>query len=332
MSVFSIDKKKIVFEGDNFILYDVSDMLIRHKNFPHGTDVVKPNGKRAVPSSWCFREKGGRKIDTMYCHQTAGSVSCDGFDALLNTWEFMIRDPSYDENGNWTGRGRGWPGGAYTYYIPFNPVMYQGKVVIFKCWDHSWVTWHSSDNDSSEAVVCQGYFKHSSMKSFVPKKGCPKGQPSQLQELALRGFLSEYVVQEMGISPGGIKGHCDSPVPKLACPGDYIEGICSEVGGLSTISDFDVPSLPHVNGLLSLVTWEERQSALVLLGHWLGDSGEKKNGVDGDAGNLTRCAIETEEANLGLRVDGYWDDTFDYHVKVQLLVRGMSQEDVDALI
>lgn len=335
MSQFQIDPARIVFEGTDFVLYDVSDMLPRHKNFPHGTDVVKPNGKRAIPAHWKFRKVPNRKVNILYSHQTAGAVSYNGFEALVNTYNFMQRDPSYTDDGKWTGRGRGWPSGCYTYYIPFHPIIHNGKVVIFKCWDHDWVTWHSSHNANSEAIVCQGYFKHRSMKRFRPKKGCFEGKPSDHQVIALRGFYLEYAIDELGIEPENIKGHCDSPVPKVQCPGDAIEEIYRQVqqGVVQPeMPDVDIPMFPPLPGLLELDNWLERQAALVLLGHWLGDYGPKKNGVDGDAGSLTRGAIETEEANLGLKVDGYWDDTFDYHVKVQLLARGKTQDDIDGLI
>ena len=334
---FTIDPKRIVFTGTQFVLYDVSDMMPRHKNFPHGTDVVKPNGKRAIPKHWRFKKVPGRKVEILYCHQTAGAVTTEGFEALINTYKFMSRDPGYTDEGKWTGRGRGWPSGSYTYYIPFNPIIYQGRVVIFKCWDHDWVTWHSSHNAHSEAIVCQGYFKHRSMKRFRPKKGCPDGKPSELQQKALKSFILEYAMGEMGLAKENIKGHCDSPVPKAACPGDFIEGIYRPINeGLAApqveLPDYDFPMFPPIPGLLELDTWKERQAALVLLGHNLGNYGPKGNGVDGDAGSLTRGAIETEEANLGLKVDGYWDDTFDYHVKVQLLARLKMQEDIDGLI
>ena len=337
MSQFQIDPARIFFEGKKFILYDVGDVLPRHKNFPHGTDVVKPNGKRAIPKHWRFKKVPGRKVDTVYCHQTAGAVTTEGFEALVNTYSFMRRDPAYTDAGKWTGRGRGWPSGSYTYYLPFHPIVYKGKVVIFKCWDREWVTWHSSDNAHSEAIVCQGYFKHRSMRRFRPKKGCPLGRPSELQETALRGFLREYAMGEMGLAKENIKGHCDSPVPKTACPGDFIEGIYRPINqGVVVpqveLPDVDPPMFPSLPGLLELDTWEERQAALLLLGHWLGDYGRQENGVDGDAGYLTRGAIETQEMNLGLKVDGFWDDTIDYHIKVQLLARHKTQADIDGLI
>jgi hypothetical protein len=334
MSQFKVDPARVMFEGADFVLYDVSDLLPRHKNFPHGTDVIKPNGRRAIPSNWCYRQVPNRKVEILYCHQTAGSVTYDGFEALKNTYQFQVNDPAYTLEGKWTGRGRGWPSGCYTYYIPYNPILWKKKIVIFVCWDHDWVTWHSSHNANSEAIVCQGYFKHRSMKKFKPKKGCPHGSPSEAQQIALVGFINEYALGEMKLDRKNIKGHCDSPRPKIQCPGDDIEKLYRDIQKkvVEVTDDFDPPTFLALPGMVELDTWEERQAALVLLGHHLGHYGPKNNGVDGDAGDLTRMAVETEEMNLGLKVDGYWDDIFDYHVKVQLLARGLGKREIDELL
>ncbi|MCK4306525.1 MAG: N-acetylmuramoyl-L-alanine amidase [Candidatus Eisenbacteria sp.] len=334
MSQFRVDSARIVFEGSDFVLYDVADLLPRHKNFPHGTEVRKPDGSRAIPAHWKYREIQGRKIDILYSHQTAGAVTTDGFSALTNTYNFMSSDPSYTAAGKWTGRGRGWPSGSYTYYIPYNPIMWKGKVVIFKCWDHDWITWHSGHNNNSIAIVCQGYFLSRHMRTFEPRRGCPSGKPSDSQQLALAGFYMEFAVDHLGIKPKNICGHCDSPRPKPACPGDLIERLYRAVQqskGKPVMPDPMFLMFPPLPGLLPLDHWADRQAALVLLGHDLGPYGPQKNGVDGDPGYLTRMAIETQEENLGLVVDGYWDDVFNYHMKVQLLARTRTQHDLDEL-
>lgn len=335
MGKFVFEESRVVFEGFAFIVYDVSDKLPRHKNFPHGTDVVKPNGRRALPASWKYRQVPNRKIETLYCHQTAGSCVAEGYAALLNTFAFMARDPSYSESGKWRGTGRGWPGGAYTYFLPFKPEKHNGKEIIFQCWHHDWITWHSSDNHNSVAIVCQGYFKHPSMKSFRPKRGCPDGRPSDAQQVALMAFFYEYAQPIIGLSKMDIKGHCESPKPKTACPGTDIEKLYLQVRTSTALPEplpWIPPLMPKVIGMLGLETWKERQAALVMLGHDLGKYGKGGNGVDGDAGHLTKAAVEAEEESLGLPVDGFWDDVFDYHVKLQLLVHGWVQEDLDRLI
>ena len=90
-------------------------------------------------------------------------------------------------------------------------------------------------------------------------------------------------------------------------------------------------TVPLYSNLLLLDSWEERQAALVLLGHNIGSSGPKGNGVDGDPGYRTRAAIEALEEEFGFPVDGYWDDTFDYHVKVQLHLHGIGKDQIEDL-
>jgi hypothetical protein len=340
------DPARIEFTGRDFLIYNVSDLMPRHANFPHGTEVTKPNGKRAIPASWRYKSVPNRKIDILYSHQTAGAVTTDGFAALINTYNFMQAEPAYTADGKWTGRGRGWPSGCYTYYIPYKPLIDETRAVIFRCWDHDWVTWHSSHNANSIAIVCQGYFRHRTMRRFRARKGCEGGRPSILQSKALQGFYIEYAIAKLGIDPKNIKGHCDSPRPKPACPGDYIEGLYRPINqglavarGVSTspqlleLPDVFTPSLPDgIEGMLELDLWEERQAALVLMGHDIGTFGPLKNGVDGDPGYMTRMAIEAEEESLGLQVDGRWDDVFDYHLRMQLLARHKTQDDLNALI
>jgi hypothetical protein len=334
MSQFQIDPARIVFEGTDFVLYNVSDLLPRHKNFPHGTDMLKSNGARAVPAHWKYREIRDRDVQILYSHQTAGSVSVDGFEALVRTYQFQTNDPAYTAAGKWTGRGRGWPSGCYTYYIPYNPIMWKGKIVIFQCWPHDWITWHSSHNANSISIVGQGYFRSRHMRTFRPRRGCLTGRPSDSQMLALSGFYREYAVDKLDIAPENIKGHADSPRPKPTCPGDAIEtmyrGVQQDIS-LPEMPGGDFPMFPPLPGLLPLEGWRDRQAALKLLGHNIGSYGPRKNGVDGDPGYMTRMAVETQEESLGLVVDGYWDDVFDYQIKVQLLALAKTQDDLDAL-
>lgn len=340
MQSHAFDSGRIEYVGEQFVIYDISDLIPRHANFPYGTEVEKPNGKRAIPASWHYKHVPDRKVDTLYCHQTAGAVTYSGFAAVMNTFAFMQREPGYTTAGKWTGRGRGWPAGCYTFYVPYRPWGHEEKVVIFRCWDDDWVTWHSSHNAHAIAIVFQGYFRHRSMRRFHPRKGCLDGKPSFDQRDALDSFIREYAIGLMGLAPQNIKGHCDSPKPKVACPGDDTEKIYRPYNqGIIAVDTIEVelpslvrPLLPEMPGMLELNTWRERQAALVMLGHNIGKYGRKKNGVDGDPGYLTRAAIETEEENLGLTVDGRWDDTIDYHIRIQLLARHKTQADVDSFI
>lgn len=338
MIPFNIEPDRILFKGTNFIIYKIWDLLPRHRNFPRGAfDVVKPwNGKPAVQSG--FRRKKDRIVNLLYCHQTGGSVTNKGFDAPLSTAHFQVRDPSWvmkKVNGlmkwTWTGRGRGWPGIAYTWYIPWDPIIYNGKIVIFQCNELDFITWHSSDNEHSVSIVSQGYFRSRYMKKFRPRHG-QTGKPNDSQCVALEGFIAEYAIPILGIMPKEIKGHCDSPKPKLMCPGDDIEVIYKSFSRRMIDRFVDTPLFPYLPGMLNLDNWRDRQASLILIGgHDIGDTGPKGNGVDNDPGDLTRFAIEVQEEQWGLPVDGYWDDTFDYFMKTMLVAHGMSQKDLDEL-
>ena len=332
MAGFTFDPNRVRFEGKEFIIYDVHDLLPRHKNFPHGTDVVKPNGKRAIPKIWTFREIKDREVDTLYVHQTAGAVTYHGFEAVINTYSFMARDPAYTEEGKWTGRGRGWPSGCYTWYIPYHPIIVDGKVIIFQCWNKDWITWHSSDNYNSVAIVCQGYFRSRHMGKFRPKRGCLDGKPSSNQLFAIEGFIAEYAMGKMGIVRENIKGHCHSKKPKAKCPGDDLEAVVIQVQNDADGVEFTQPGdmFDGVKTKIQLDGWKMRQAALVTLGHDLGPYGPWGNGVDGDPGYMTRMAIETQEELFAYdEPDGYWDDEFDSLVRQLLDEMGV---DEDALL
>ena len=328
---------RTVYDGCDFRVVNIEPLLPKHPNFPKGShDVEKPwNGDPAVRGSY-YKIKD-REIDTLYVHQTAGSVTVGGFNAVHKTARFAFTAPGWkSRNGRWVwdGLGRGWPGIGYTYYLPYRPASFKGKWIIYQCWDHDWVTWHSGDNKRSIAIVCQGYFKSRHMRSFKPKKGCPSGEPSMAQMEALRGFVFDYAIDKLRIDPDHIRGHCESSRPKKACPGDALEEFVRGVSQGSAYPELPGagPAVPIYANHLLLQSWKERQAALVALGHFIGTTGKKGNGVDGDPGDLTRMAIEMVEESAGFQVDGYWDDTLDYHVKSQLWFNGIGQDEIDSLI
>ena len=333
-----VDPGRIVFESDEFIVYDIHDLLARHKNWPFGAhDVEKPwNNKPAVSGK--FYEIRDRTIVWFYFHQTGGSVSAHGFDAPVRTARFATRDPAWVQKKvrgvwrwTWTGRGRGWPGIGYPYYLPYAPEKYKGKIVIYMCQPPDMVCWHSRHNANSSALVLQGYFVSRHMRTFKCKPG-QTGNPSDDQWTGLEAFTMKYVLEKLGVRREHLRGHCDSPKPKLTCPGDDVERWKNRVVA-GKDSGFPSPDHhpPHA-WILDLPDWSWRQAALVAAGHDLGSYGPKKNGVDGDPGDRTRAAVEAVEALLGLPVDGYWDDTFDAVFGSYLQGMGITKEDLEALI
>lgn len=321
---------RLVFGGSDFFIVKVWDLLPRHRNYPGGSyDVFKPNDRPAVRGSYSDVED--RTIDTFYLHQSGGSVTHKGLEAVFSMAEFFIRDPSWDGDGRWTGRGRGWPFFGYTYFVPWVPDVYRGKMIVYQTNPLSRVSWHSGDNRRSVSLVGQGYFKSKHIRSFLPRKG-QTGSPSKAQMALFKSFVHEYVLGELVIDASRVYGHADSPKPKKACPGDDLERFCYDVRRHGGYKMLDAPQLTSVPHMIELGSWEERQAALVLLGSFIGTYGPKSNGVDGDPGELTRLAIEAQEAALGLPVDGYWDDTFDHIIKLTLMACGKNEQDIAELI
>ena len=218
---------------------------------------------------------------------------------------------------------------AYTYYVPFAPELYRQKHVIYRCWSHDWVSWHSGDNVASLAIVFQGYFRSKHIRAFRALPGTD-GKPSAVQYQAFH-YLRQYLSQHYGLRPNTFRGHCESPQAKLNCPGDDLLVLCHSAAFDAVEKGIEMPLIEHKDAL-SLDSWKERQAALVLFGHNLGATGPKQNGVDGVLGPLTRAAIETTEAQFKLPRDGFWDDRFDSIFKLYLQSRGTTQMDIDALI
>lgn len=335
----------IVFKGSNFVLMDISSELPRHRNFPYGAnDILQPwDNKPAVKSQYYLLRK--RLLNKMYCHQTAGGVKAVGRAAVEQTAQFSVNDPAWAKNygkWSWTGRGRGWPAIPYTYFLPYAPEVAEDRWVIYKCHNEDWVTWHSSDNKNSVAIACQGYFKSRHIKNFVPASGC-NGHPSDLQREVLEAFLVEYGALHLSITPTEILGHCDSPKPKLTCPGDDIEKMLVDLHHwrdadnkshvwAGTESERPIHEYNNEKFKFTLGTWEKRQAALVFIGHDLGEFGPKKNGVDGEFGYHTRLAIEAQERVFGLPEDGMWDDRFEFILSLYLRGLGVTSEDLEALM
>lgn len=313
---------KIVFEGERFVISDISADLPRHPRYPYGSSVVKPNGKRAVTGR--YRSVPGRTIDTIYFHQTAGAYA-PGRNGVMKTGRFFVTDPAYSPDGRWKGNGRGWPGFAYTWYVCHEPETIAGKYVIYQCNHLDTVSWHTAGrNKTGAGIAFQGYFRTRHIRNFRPFDGTD-GEPSEAQLILAEAFWEEYAKGELGLTNRDISGHFE--VSKKTCPGDTLEKFV-----LFKQQDEDNPErpepLPAEQDRLSLDTWKLRQAALVVLGHDLGKYGSQHNGVDGKPGPMTRMAIETEEESMGLRPDGVWDERFENLLKVRLGAEGVGQGDL----
>ena len=337
MTHFRFKPQNVIFEGSIFVVYDVSRLLPMHRKYPHGTDVIKPNGKRAIPAHWCYGDRG-RPIDQAFVHQTAGSYQ-PGFKGVLNTASFIVRDPKYFDNGKWKGNGRGWPAMCYSYFFSYEPeIAPNGKYILFRCIPDDQKSWHTSGHNSRAiALGFQGYFESRHMGRFRSRKGDKtNGNPSRAQREMLEASWSEYFKGVMGLTDDQIFGHFEAKKPKAACPGDWLERwvLNTRHGGMGGAQNskaelFEAPF--RIPGMVQLDTWKRRQGALLLLGYDLGNYGRKGNGIDGDPGLRTRAAIEGVEASFGLEQNGVYDERLNFFLQLTHSVLGTSQRDIDEL-
>jgi len=303
----------IVFENQLFVLKNVMDVLPKHKNFPLGSNSIDTLTGQPVQKTEYIKIKD-RKIQTVFFHQTAGSYQ-KGYEGLMNTSRFFIEDPVF-ENRRWTGNGRGWPGMAYTFYVPFCPDKCNGKLEIYQCWDLDWVTYHTGQghNRTSVGIAFQGYFKSRHITNFVPFKGTT-GSPSSEQMDIAESIWEDYFKPKLGLLNRDLSGHFRAGKP--SCPGDVLEAFVIDKNCKS--EDFKEVDKP-----IALDTWEKRQAALVLLGFKLGNTGTLKNGVDGKPGYKTRSSIEQLEKEFGMVPSGVWDQHLEDEVVHALEKNGVT--------
>jgi hypothetical protein len=221
------NSNKIIYTGDRIVIIDVSVVLPKHSNYPHGTNVINPaTNKPAVSPESKYYDIVSRRIDKVYYHQTAGGYT-SGFLGLMNTAEFFIRDPKYKQNKRgewvWTAEGHGWPGFAYTHYVCFNPPKTEdGKLIIYQTNPLFRVSWHTGDhcNEHGIGIAFQGYFHSRHIANFVPMKGTD-GHPSDEQMICAEEFFNGYCKTILHMTNASIDGHFNHG--KVTCPGDDLE-------------------------------------------------------------------------------------------------------------
>ena len=216
-----------VFEGSNFIILDVSDVLPKHANFPHASTAKWPGSdKFYVKQGRGYYDVPGRKISHIIAHQTEGGYE-DAWTQLIATASFFVREPGFKQVKDrktgklvwgWDGRGRGWPGFAYTWLVPYTPFVVDDKWVIWQCNKLTRVTWHTGDgmNECGGGIAFQGYFL--GPDTPTPLKG-HDGRPSQAQLDIYLPFWMEYAMPALGSSV--LTMHCEHGKP--GCPGYDLE-------------------------------------------------------------------------------------------------------------
>jgi peptidoglycan hydrolase-like protein with peptidoglycan-binding domain len=333
MQVFTFNRDRIVFEGQNCILYDVWPDLPRHPRYPFATTVVKPDGTPAIPATWRYSHRD-QVLRKLFVHQTAGGYT-PGYAGCYRTAAFITRDPSYKPDGAWRGDGRGWPAMCYSYYIPFAPERSpHGKPIIFQCVPIEVESWHTAGhNHEAVAVGLQGYFRSRHIRNFRPHPGYD-GEPSEIQLAVLEAFWEEYAKPTLELTDADVYGHFEAKRPKLTCPGNTLEHwiLSKREAQLLPAAPFTPPQLIPESKQIPLSTWHMRQAALVYLGFDLGEYGPLRNGVDGYPGYRTRAAIEGFEQLVGLSADGVWDDRLGFLVQLALAAAGATKLDLVRLL
>ena len=225
-----IDHTRIVFTGTFFCIADVSASLPRHPSWPHG--FMGPDPTTGQPySKGTYRAIPGRKIDRVVYHQTEGGYA-PAWTQLQETAQFFVRDPRWKgDPPRWTGQGRGWPGFAYGLLVPFSPIVFEDRWVVFQCNSLDLVTWHTGDgcNEPGIGVAFQGYFAFEPVQHFRPLKG-QDGHPSDAQLQIAEDLWFEYFKPTFKLSNKRLETH--SMHKKPSCPGVDLDNLAARIRAL----------------------------------------------------------------------------------------------------
>lgn len=275
--------------------------LARHPNFPYSYN----RGGRYVQRPERLREGG---IETVYLHQLAGPFK-HGQKSATDLAEWCSRNPKFNEHGKRIGGGRGWPGAAYPFHIPFFPDVVDGKAIAYRLWEDDWHTWHTGAqfNKRGTAVGLGGML----ITRKAPKWSAKAARdPNPVQFACMETLVLDYLLPRYGLTPEeGLSGHFEAGKP--TCPGDVVEAWVRmqrgervdwlEPGRAPWDDRFPSIEEQPAEDRRSLDTWTERQQALLDLGYDLG-----KWGADGKPGYYTRSALEAFQENAGIIVDGVY--------------------------
>lgn len=329
-------ENKTLFEGSSFIVKDISLIIdgIRGVNYPFGSFGEHPEIIKSRPLN---------KVEYLIDHQTYGNVTAEGIDGPVNTAKFLTGTPimkcstcqyiwSPKKGQNFTcpsnhprsdsvqiAGGRGYAFMSYGLWIPFNPLMENGKWLIYQNFTPKIRTWHSgAGNKWGFARVFQGSFVSRLLGKTFRKIPGTDGHPSKPQREMSIPVFTEYVRGNLLGDNLVLRTHADFGKP--TCPGDDLENIvreynCLPIIKLSTSKKIGDPTFAKLGD------WFKRQQALVDLGYPLG--GDFTNpGIDGIPGDKTKYAIELFQLDHGLNPDGVWGPLTDAAVLTTLRKSG----------
>lgn len=306
------------FKNDTIVLKRLSGYRL-HPNFPRG------EGKSS------FYQRPGRKIRHVVLHSLAGPFR-EGLKAVTGLASFHTSPPKWkrDEFGAIlrnskgqpirAGGGRGWPGPAYGFVVPYYPELEDQRWVVYRLWDDEWVTWATyGENESSISVGCAGMHETRHMPMWSANNA---RDPSHAQMTAVQSLVLDYLLPRYNLGPSDVRGHFDFTKP--TCPGDVLEAWVRAQRG-ETVGWLDPQRRVWENPDASVVapepaidrrpleTWKQRQDALLALSYDLG-----RLGADGKFGYRTRSAVEAFQAAEGLVVDGVWGPITESRIRIRL--------------
>lgn len=259
------------------VLEDVSAVLAKDPEHAYGT-------------------RGVDEIDSFFVHHTGGSTAPRGRRAVLREAEFFVRKDDPLGPGL---QGRGWPGFAYTFFLPHEPDCdAEGRLIAYRTQPDAVVSYHTGDlfhpgdeNRRGVAVACQGHFTSRFDDAHA-------GQPSAAQMALLEDLWAWAQKRYAKLGPLGIYTH--SMFGKPACPGARLEQWVME----------QRRGAPRPLG-----TWKARQEFLEL-------EGFKPGAVDGIPGHFTKAAIVRFQAHENLAESGHWDMATERRAMELLAARG----------
>lgn len=309
------------FKNDTIIVKRLSGFRL-HPNFPRG------EGKSS------FYQRPGRKIRHVILHSLAGPFR-EGIKTVTGLASFHTSPPKWkrDQFGailrNAKGKpiraggGRGWPGPAYGFLVPYFPELEDQRWVVYRLWDDEWVTWATAgENESSISIGCGGMHHTRHMPQWSANNA---RDPSPAQMSAVQSLVLDYLLPRYSLGASDVRGHFD--FTKFTCPGDVLEAWVrtqrgETVGWLEDqrrVWEEPNPSLAAPEppeDRRPLDTWKQRQEALLALGYDLG-----RLGADGKHGFRTRSAVEAFQETEGLVVDGVWGPITERRIRVRLAER-----------
>jgi len=239
-----------------------------------------------------YRRAIGRKVQRIILHQSAGARR-DGQAAVDKMAEWIIQAPKFEVikgKKRRVGGGRGFPAIPYTFMVPHRPEIKDGKSIVYRLWDDSWVTWHTRRANAIGVGVCfAGSFRTRHDKKFSDS------DPTSYALAAGEDLIMNYLLPRYGLKPDDLCGHFD--FGKVACPGDCLEAWIRRKRG-EQVNWFADPNDP-VPALdeRPLRTREQQDAALVALGY---------TGFDLADPDGRKDALVAFQGDEGVTADGWW--------------------------